>query len=383
VDALGSLAGRLLGAGIIAVLFGILALPLLVALLTATKLLRYRGWLAGLAFVLSLAFLELSADYLYNLTHWTKSQMSGLGNTVTLTLLVAAPMVWMGVILTRSRRKWLWSLTMLPLLGLTAFGIQSEYAARAESDGAAYEKGITLLAPPNSFVECQIQYGPTSDEVFLLGHVPEGIRVTLLSDPFSEAVQPRFSSGIAGAYRPSVSDPAVLGNVTAVGQFQGYDRTAAYSVGVLERVIARYEDVPLEPFAGHLDVSQPLVQASLQKTGNDPATFDWAHAQSRRATGARSETFFLSVVKPLAISAKALSCGDPALLLSVRSLEQVRAVIPPCATSWKVFQLNDDLYFGAASFEQIPPGGDFSSGRTEWLFRVEASALTQIWPAAR
>src|SRR5262249_20941584 len=124
--------GRLIGVGILAVLYGFLALPLIIALLIAANRLRYRGWLAGLAFGVSLVLLEISGNYVYNLMHLTKSRPSAVVGTTTLALLGAGPLFLMGVILNRSPRKGLWISAMLPLVALTGFGIQQEYKDRIQ-----------------------------------------------------------------------------------------------------------------------------------------------------------------------------------------------------------------------------------------------------------
>src|SRR5690348_12693226 len=152
--------GRLIGAGIMAAFFGALALPLIVALLMATNRLRYRGWLAGLAFVISLVWLGMSADYLYNLMHWTESRPSAVYNTLALALLGAGPLFLMGVILQRSSRKGVWIAAMLPLVGLTVLGIRQEYQSRKQRDLAESQKGMALLLPQTGtlFTRSQVKY---------------------------------------------------------------------------------------------------------------------------------------------------------------------------------------------------------------------------------
>lgn len=82
---------RLIGAGIMAVLYGALALPLIIGLLIATNRLRYRGWLAGLTLLISLFFLNLTGNFAYNLMHWTKSRPSAFDVALTLGLAGASP----------------------------------------------------------------------------------------------------------------------------------------------------------------------------------------------------------------------------------------------------------------------------------------------------
>ena len=386
--AIPSFAGRLIGAGIMAVLYGALVLPLIIALLMAVNRLRYRGWLAGLAFVISLVFLELSGDYAYNLMHWTKSRPSGVEGALTVALLCASPVFLVGLILKRSPRKVAWISAMLPLLGLTAWGIRQEYTDRIHRDLAEYQKGLALVLPETGtlFTRCEVKHrvsdGVAVDEVYVQGHVPEGVRVTLLADPFSSNFRPRYSTGTAGTYHPAHSDPAVMGNVTEIGSLQGYDTTAIYNLAVIERAITRYKAVPVQPFSSHPELSHPVIRTSFQKFRYDPANFDAAHAQGSRATGERGENLFVSALRPFHSPLNAISCADPAVVLSVQSADRVQAVLPSCVLSWNVFELNEDFYFAANTQEPTPPGEDvMGPGWTSWLFRVDQSALTQIWPA--
>jgi hypothetical protein len=378
---------RLIGVGIMAAFYGALALPLIIGILIATNRLRYRGWLAGLALVISLYFLNLSGNFAYNLMHWTKSRPSAFDVTLTLGLAGASPLFLMGLILKRSRRKGVWITAMLPLLVLTVPGIRRDYQDRIQRDIAEYQKGMTPLVPATGtlFTRCEIKHrvsdGIPADEVYVQGHVPRGVCVSLLTDPFSGNFRPRYCAGIAGTYRPANSDPAVLGNVTEIGSLQGYDRTAIYTLAVIERAITRYEAVPVQPSPSHPDLSHPVVRTSFQKLRYNRADFDVAHAQGTRAAGARGENVFISALKPLRTPLNAIPCADPALVLSVQSVERVQAVLPYCAVSWNVFELNEELYFTATTQAPTPPGEDvMGPDWTPWLFRVEQSALRQIWP---
>jgi len=276
---------------------------------------------------------------------------------------------------------------MLPLLGLTVLGIRRDYQERIQRDLVEYQKGMAALLPSTGtlFTRCEVKHlvsgGVPVDEVYVQGHVPQGVGVTLLTDPFSGNFRPRYCTGIAGNYRPANPDPAVLGNVTEIGSLQGYDRTAIYTVAVIERTITRYEAVPVQAFPSHPRLSDPVVRTSFQRLHYNPADFDVAQAQGSRATGARGENLFVSALKPLHTPLNAFPCANPALLLSVQSAERVQAVLPYCALGWNVFELNEELYFTATTQEPTPPG-ELVMGPdwTPWLFRVEPSALRQIWP---
>lgn len=378
--------GRLIGVGIMAVLYGALALPLVAALLIATNRLRYRGWLAGPAFVFSLISLQLSSDFVYNLMHWTKSRPTAVESALTVALLGASPLFLIGVILRRSPRRGAWIAAMLPLMGLTGWGIQQNYKDRSQRDLAEYQQGLALLRPETGtlFTRCEVKHrvtgGVAFDEVYVRGHVPQGARVTLLADPFSRNFRPRYCTGIAGSYRPADSDPAVMGNVTEVGSLEGCDPTTIYNSAVIQRTVTEYKAVSVQRFSSQPELSGPVIRTSFQKFRYNPTDFDVAHAVGSRATGGRGENLFVSALKPLHTPPNAFPCTDPALVLSIQSAERVQAVLPYCVLSWNLFELNDELYFAATTQEPIPPGDVMGPDWTLWLFRVEHSALRQIWP---
>jgi hypothetical protein len=292
----------------------------------------------------------------------------------------------MGLILKHSPRKGLWISAMLPLMALAGFGIQQEYKNRIQRDLVEYQKGMAFLLPKNGtlFTRCEVKHrvsgGVLVNQVYVQGHVPGGIRVTLLTDPFSSNFRPRYCIGLAGAYHPAASDPAVLGNVTEIGSLQGCDLTAIYSLAVIERAITRYEAVPFRPFPSRPELSHPVVRTSFQKFRYNPADFDIAHAQGSRAAGARGENLFISALRPLRTPPNAFPCANPALVLSVQSEERVQVVLPYCVLGWSLFELNEELYFAATTQEPTPPGDVMNPDWTQWLFRVEPSTLSQIWP---
>jgi len=76
INALLSAAPWLLGVCVNAVLLFVLAIPLLIGLSMAIKMLRYREWLAILAVAASMAILVGGGDFLYNLIYWTSSFIS-------------------------------------------------------------------------------------------------------------------------------------------------------------------------------------------------------------------------------------------------------------------------------------------------------------------
>ena len=66
----------IIGVAISATVLFLLAVPLLIGLLMAFRILRYREWLAMLAVAWSMVVLTGSGDFLYNLMNWTSSRLS-------------------------------------------------------------------------------------------------------------------------------------------------------------------------------------------------------------------------------------------------------------------------------------------------------------------
>src|ERR1039458_4832318 len=101
-----SIIGPIIGTCIIAALVLLLATPLLIGLLMALKILRYREWLAILAVGMSLAILVESADFIYNLIYMTSNRMSLAMNITISVLTFATPPFLFVLVLARSQRRW-------------------------------------------------------------------------------------------------------------------------------------------------------------------------------------------------------------------------------------------------------------------------------------
>ena len=98
-----------IGWSIIAALFFLIGIPLILGLLIACKLLRFRDWLAMVAVVFSMAILaETGGDYVYNLV-WISSRMPSALNVLSCVLIFATPPFLFVLILLRTRRRLLWS----------------------------------------------------------------------------------------------------------------------------------------------------------------------------------------------------------------------------------------------------------------------------------
>ena len=238
--------------------------------------------------------------------------------------------------------------------------MRNEFVKRKVRDAEAYRQGVRPLSPRTgtSFVRWWRDYRGRTERVLLLGHVPEATQVVLLTDPFTRSFQPQFCTGAASAYWPPVKDPAELGNVTEVAGLKGCSKSWMHGVAALERSVANYRAVPFQPFSGGLDrqvLAHPVVRRAFEKFGYDPANFDVSKAELSQAIGLRQTILFITALKPIRIPPNAFPCADPALLISVHDLKNVKAVLPYCALSWNFFQLDDDLYFAATTEQPTPP----------------------------
>src|SRR5208283_2575285 len=186
-DTFSSIVGPLIGVCIMAAYFFLLATPLLIGLLMAFKLLRYREWLAILAVVMSMAILMVSGNYIYNLIYWSSSRFSPAMNVTSCVLIFLTPPFLFVLILTRSRRRWLWGLGILLLTSLSVISMRSEFVERRQRDAEAYRQGMKPLSPRTgtTFVRWWRHYRGTEERVLLQGHIAEATKVVLLTDPFS------------------------------------------------------------------------------------------------------------------------------------------------------------------------------------------------------
>ena len=232
-----SIAAPFLGWCIAAALLFVEAFPLLIGLLMALNLLRYREWLAILAG---------SGDYIYNLINWTSSRFPPGMNIASCVLIFLTPPFLSVLVLTHSRRRWLWGLGILVLTSLSLISFRNEFVARKERDAEAYRQGVRPLSPRTgtSLVQWWREYRVQPEKVLLLGHVPEATQVVLLTDPFSRSFQPQFCTGEASAYWPPAKDPAELGNVTEVAGMKGCSKTWTHGIAALDRSVTNYRAIP-------------------------------------------------------------------------------------------------------------------------------------------
>jgi len=387
-NALVPVVARLMGLGIMAGLFLFMALPLLMGLSMAFKLVRYREWLAIPAALLSIALLAESGDYIYNVMNWTASRPS-LAMTVTVCALsFVAPPFLLILGLMKSRWRVAWGLGMLLFIGLALVASRSEFLERKARDAEAYRQGVQPLTPRTgtNMVTWWIDPHSYPARRFLLqGHIPEGTPVALLADPFFGSFRAQFCTGSASTYRPPAKDPAVVSNVTEVAELKDCPISLVQGVAVLERGVSVYRSIPFEPLADAPDrkiLTHPLVQERFSKLGYDPANFEIIKIQSSRDSGQKLASIFITPLAPRKRPPDAFPCADPAIVISVNDPGNVKAVLPYCALGWNLFQLNDDLYFAATTQPPTPPGEEIMNpDQTRWLMRVEGAELKQVWPA--
>src|SRR5208283_15181 len=163
-----------------------------------------------------------------------------------------------------------------------------------------------------------------------------------------------------------------------VAGLKGCSKSWTQGVAALERSVTNYRAVPFQPFSGGLDrqvLAYPVVRRAFEKFGYDPANFDASKAELSQAIGLRQTILFVMALKPVRTPPNEFQCSDPALLISVHDFKNVQAVLPYCARSWNFFQLDDELYFAAATEQPTPPveGVMDHPEYTDWLFRVEGT----------
>jgi hypothetical protein len=379
--------GPLIGYGIAAVLLFFLALPLLVGLVMALKVVRYRDWLAVAAAILSTLILAESGNYLYNLVHWTSSRLSPTMNVVTCALTLGTPPFLLILILARSRRRWLCAGGTLLLMGLAVAAIVAQYGERRSRDAEAYRQAVKPLGPRTGtpLVRWWRDERQPVPRTLLQGHVPQATPVVLLTDPFTSAFDPQLCTGVAAAYTPPARDPAELGNVTAVADLKGCAARWNQGLAVLERPVTSYQAVAFQPFAGGPDrdvLSRPLVRQRFSELHYQTNNFDLAKAEIRQAASPRQPGVFITTLAPLHTAPNAFPCSGPVAVVSVHDLANVQAVLPYCALNWNLFTVDNDLYLAAVTQEPTPPGEEIMNPDvTYWLLRVEGTDLKQVWPS--
>jgi hypothetical protein len=381
-----SIVGPLIGWSILAALFSFLALPLLLGLLMAFRVVRYREWPAMVAVALNLLTLAANGNYLYNLMNWQSSRFPTAMNVADCALTFGTPVILFILILTLTRRRLLWGVGMPLLVGLALLVMRAQYMERKESDAASYREQVKLLSPHTGtplvrwWRDVRSSHGP----VLLQGHVPRATPLVLLTDPFSQTFQPGFCTAEAASYTPPAKDPAVLGNVTEAVGLKGCAEPWRQGLAVLERPVASYRAVAFAPYAGAPDpaiLAHPLVRRRFEELGYEGGNFEPAKAVLSQAAGPPQSTVFLTALMPRKSAPNAFPCTGPVLLVSVRDRANIKAVLPYCALTWNLFDVDDDRYLAAITQQPTPPAEDLMNpDTTYWLFRVANGDLQQMWP---
>jgi hypothetical protein len=374
-----------LGFGVVGLLTGLLVAPLCVGILIALGRLRYRPWLVGAALAVSLGCLRLSADYLYNLTHWTRTTSSIAIGILACIVLAAAPLLLSVLLVQRARRKVIPLAVISVAAVLVGISARAQFHERLAHDRAAYDAAIRLLSPATGtpFVRAGVRFRRTGEKRILLGHVPEGTRVTLLSSPFGKSFRARRCVGTASTYLLPSADPAVGGNATEIADLVGCDSAVVFGWAMLEKEVRQYDAVALVPDAAPLDakvLATGAVEQSFRRLGYSPSDFDLPRATVRRTEGGDRTVVFVTAIDPLRRPRDMYPCADPALLVGLADPAHVVLVLPYCAVA-TTFHLNDELFIAATTQPPTPPGSETMNPEvTEWLFRVKSDGLVQIWP---
>jgi hypothetical protein len=308
----------MVGIGISLTVVLLLASPFLVGLLIVSKRLRYRDWVAALAFLVSLAILSTLGDYFYNLAHWSHSRGSWMMAAIFCLIIVGNPFFLAGLIWTRTGHRRVAAVLMGALAVMTVLGIRRTYLGRMNRDQVELLHGLLPVNPGNSlvFARADRRYVGTEPRYWVEGHVLEGSPVVLLSDPVNSLFPAQFCTGTATRYHSSMSDPAIPGNFTELSSLSGCQESVVYPIAVLGIAVQTYQPVPIARLP--LDIQAALAKALP------------AHVTRQTAFILNDQTYVAALVE------------NPA---------------PPHSEA-----MNDE--------------------RSLWLFRVDTPKIKQIWPAS-
>ena len=381
--------GPVIGYGIMAVVCFIEGFPLLLGLLMAFKVLRYRGWLAMVAVALSMFFLAESGDYLYNLTYWDTSRFSPAMNILSCILIFATPVVLFALVVSRSRRRVVWGVGMVLAGILASSAAHHEFLARRAGDAEAVRQGLKPLSPRTGtlLVRWWRDDRQRIPKYYLQGHVVTSTPLALLTDPFSRQFVAQSCTAVAGAYLLAAKDPAELGNVTEIDGLKDCDKRWMQGLAVVERPLESYNAVAFKPIAGATPIeifSNPMLRQKFAEFKYDPANFDPAKALTTQAASTSGTSIFATEMLPTRSAPNVYPCTGPVLVLSIHDVGNVKTVLPYCALAWNLFEVNGDLYFAAVTQQPTPPSDEppMNPDQTYWLLRVDGAELKQLWPTS-
>ena len=379
--------GPVIGYGIMAVVYFIEGFPLLLGLLMAFKVLRYRDWLAMVAVALSMFLLAGSGDYLYNLTNWNTSRFSPTMNVLSCILIFATPVVLFALVVSRSRWRILWGVGMVLAGILASSAAHHEFVARVARDAEAQRQGLKPLSPRTGtlLVRWWRDDRQRIPKYYLQGHVVTSTPLVLLTDPFSRQFVAQSCTAVAGAYLLAAKDPAELGNVTEIVGLKDCDKRWMQGLAVVERPVGSYHAVAPKPFSGAnlLEiVSNPIVRKKFAEFKYDLANFDPAKALTTQAASTSGINVFATEMLPIRSAPNVYPCTGPVVVLSLHDVGNVKTVLPYCTLAWNLFEVNGDLYFAAVTQLPTAPSDEppMNPDQIYWLLRLDGTELTQLWP---
>ena len=378
-----------IGYGIMAVMFFIEGFPLLLGLLMAFRVLRYRDWLAVVAAALSMFLLAGSGDYVYNLTNWNTSRFSPAMNILSCILIFATPVVLFALVVSRSRRRILWGVGMVLAGILASSAAHHEFMDRKARDVEAVRQGLKPLSPRTGtlLVRWWRDDRQRIPKYYLQGHVVTSTPLVLLTDPFSRQFVAQSCTAVAGAYLLAAKDPAELGNVTEIVGLKDCDKRWMQGLAVVERPVGSFKAVSSKPLSGATPVelfSNPMVRSKFAEFKYDPANFDPAKALTSQAASTSGTSVFATEMLPMRSAPNVYPCTGPVVVLSLHDVGNVKTVLPYCTLAWNLFEVNGDLYFAAVTQLPTPPSDEppMNPDQIYWLLRLDGAELKQLWPAS-
>ncbi|MGA2450317.1 MAG: hypothetical protein ABTD50_16715 [Polyangiaceae bacterium] len=381
-----SFLGPLVGFGIFAAFVLLLGGPLLVTGLMATGRVRYRAGLAFLTLAVACVLASGGGNFAYNLLFWTNKRDSFAVFALMAMALFGSPVAAAAVLFTRSARRLRWTVPAAVLLVGTGSLIGRDILSRARRDieERRLAENAIIDSSASAFVHASRDRTQTDGPRFLFGHARPAVDVTLLSNPLAAPRDTEMCMVRTRDYLPKNSDPAVLGDVTWLAEDADCTSTHEYDLAVVGRHTERIASVPLQTRETPVDASlfsSTKVTEGWREGGVPLSDMNLAAAQMQVATGPHGEKVFVVTAPPLHAAPSAFPCTAPGLLLSVGEVISVQAALAPCVLGYNLFTLDDDLFFAASVQTPIPPDSEaMNPNWTQWLLRVDARGVEQIWP---
>jgi hypothetical protein len=374
----------LVGFGIFAALVVLLGGPLLMTGLMATGLVRYRAGLAFLTLAVACVLASGGGNFAYNLLFLTNMRDSFA--VIPAVALFGSPVAAAALLFGRSARRLQWTVPAAVLLVGTGSLIGRDLLSRARRDieERRLAEDAIIDSSASAFVRASRDRTQTGGPRFLVGHARPGVDVTLLFNPLAAHRDTEMCMVRTADYLPKNSEPGVLGDVTWLVEDADCTSTHEYDLAVVGRHTERTASVPLQTTEAAVDASlfsSTKVTEGWREGGVPLSDMNFASAQVQVATGPHGEKVFVVTASPLHAAPSAFPCTDPGLLLSVGEVISVQAALAPCVLGYNLFTLDDDLFFAAWVQTPIPPDSEaMNPSWTQWLLRVDARGVEQIWP---